>query len=138
MVAQFESPLGGENGLGQPSLEAYAPEARTLFQDCREVSVRVLNSNRRDQKFKNESRIVHCEPVTMVAPPNVEQPQVQDSALKFQDMIARARPNVSDDESRGFEEFLTGYGDIFAMKSDDYGRTRERPDRSANPRGDYP
>jgi hypothetical protein len=34
-----------------------------------------------------------------------------------------ARPNLSDAESRESEELLTEYTDIFAMKSDDCGRT---------------
>jgi hypothetical protein len=38
-------------------------------------------------------------------------------------VIAAARPNLSDAESREFEEFLTEYGDIFTMKYDDNGRT---------------
>jgi hypothetical protein len=36
-------------------------------------------------------------------------------------MIVAARPNLSDAEVRELEELLTEYGDIFAMKSDDYG-----------------
>jgi hypothetical protein len=38
-------------------------------------------------------------------------------------MIAAARPNLSAAESRELEELLTEYGDIFAVRSDDCGRT---------------
>jgi hypothetical protein len=37
--------------------------------------------------------------------------------------MAAARPNLSDAESREMEELLTEYGDSFALKSFDYGRT---------------
>jgi hypothetical protein len=37
----------------------------------------------------------------------------------LQDVIAGAKPNLSDNESREMEE-LTEYGDIFAMDSDYY------------------
>jgi hypothetical protein len=37
-------------------------------------------------------------------------------------VIVAARPNLSDDESQELEELLTEYGDIRAMKGDDYGR----------------
>jgi hypothetical protein len=54
----------------------------------------------------------------LVNPPNVEQPQVQDTTPKLKDMIAVAKSKLSDAESRDLEELLTEYGDIFAMKSD--------------------
>jgi hypothetical protein len=59
----------------------------------------------------------------LVVPPNVEQPQVQETILKIQGVIAAAGPNLSDAESRELEELLTEYGDISAMKTDDYGQT---------------
>jgi hypothetical protein len=76
----------------------------------------------------------------------VEQPEVRDSTPKLLDVIAAARPNLSDAESRELEEHLTEYGDIFAMKSDDYGQKDRvnhrvdtgRPDRFANSQGDSP
>jgi hypothetical protein len=40
----------------------------------------------------------------------------------LQNVIAAARPNLSDAQSQELEE-LTEYGDILAMKSDDYIRT---------------
>jgi hypothetical protein len=55
-----------------------------------------------------------------VSPADVEQPQVQDSTPKFEDVITAAGPNLSDAESRELEDFVTEYGVIFAMKSDDY------------------
>jgi hypothetical protein len=71
-----------------------------------------------DQKLTKGSLLAQCEPVTLVAPPKVEQPHVQDTVPKLQDVIA-ARPNLSDTESWELEK-LTEYGDIFATKSDDY------------------
>jgi hypothetical protein len=56
-------------------------------------------------------------------PPNVEQPQVRECTPKLQDMIAVAKPTLSDAESGEFEELLTEYWDIFAMDNDDYGWT---------------
>jgi hypothetical protein len=61
-------------------------------------------------------------------------------------VIAATRSNLSDAEPRELEELLTEYRDIFAIKSDDYGRTDRlyhcidtgEFDRSANPRGDSP
>jgi hypothetical protein len=102
------------------TLEAHAPEelyiARILVRNRREVPVRVLNATRRGQK------LAHCQPVTLVAPADAEHPKVPDPTPKLQDVIAAARRNLSDAESRKLEELLTEYGDIFAMKSDYYGR----------------
>jgi hypothetical protein len=42
-------------------------------------------------------------------------------------MIAAARPNMSDTESREMEELRAEYGDISALKSDDYGCTNSIP-----------
>lgn len=58
-----------------------------------------------------------------MTPPDVEKLQVKDTTPKFQDAIAAARPDLSDAESKNLEEHLTEYADIFAMKSDNYGRT---------------
>jgi hypothetical protein len=44
--------------------------------------------------------LAHCEPVALVTPPDVEQPQVQNTAPKLQDVIAAAKPNRIDAESR--------------------------------------
>jgi hypothetical protein len=48
---------------------------------------------------------------------------VQDIISKFQEAIAAARRNLSALKYREFEELVTKYGDIFAKKSDDFGRT---------------
>jgi hypothetical protein len=40
--------------------------------------------------------------------------------MMLQDMITAARPNLGNAESQELEELLTEYGDIFAMKGDDY------------------
>jgi hypothetical protein len=74
-------------------------------------------------RSRKDTPLANCEPVTLVAPPDVQQPQVQETTPKFRDAIAAARPNLSDAESRDLEELLTEYGDIFAIDSDDYGWT---------------
>jgi hypothetical protein len=67
--------------------------------------------------------LAHCEPVTLLNPLDVAQRQVQDTTPKIPDVIAGARPNLSAAEFRELEVFLTEYGDILAMKSDDHRRT---------------
>jgi hypothetical protein len=81
--------------------------------------MRVLNATHRDQNFMKGSVLAHCEPVTVVTPPDVEQKQVQDITSKLQDVMAAARPNLSNAESREMEELLTECKDIFSTKSDD-------------------
>jgi hypothetical protein len=58
----------------------------------------------------------------------VEQPQVQDTIPKLQDVIAAERLYLTEAESRELEELLTKCRDIFAMKNEDFGR----PDRVYN------
>jgi hypothetical protein len=58
-----------------------------------------------------------------VTPTDVEQPQVQNTTPKLQDVFAAARPAPSDNETRELEELITEYRDIFATKSSDYRRT---------------
>jgi hypothetical protein len=67
--------------------------------------------------------MAHCEPVTLVTPSNVEKKGVQDTTPKLQDVMAVARTNLSNAESREMEELLTHNRDIFATKGDDCGRT---------------
>jgi prefoldin subunit 5 len=50
---------------------------------------------------------------------------VQDITPKLQDVIATAKPNLGDAQSRESEELLIEYGDSFAVKIDDYGQIRE-------------
>jgi hypothetical protein len=50
---------------------------------------------------------------------------VEQPIPKLQNVIAAAKPNLSDAESRELEELLADYGDIFVVNSDDYGRTAE-------------
>jgi hypothetical protein len=87
VMARLESPLGVENGLVDPNLEAHSPEglyiAWTLVRDYLEVPVRVLNVTRCNQKLMKGFPLVNCEPVTLVTSSNVEQPQVQDTTPKY-------------------------------------------------------
>jgi hypothetical protein len=82
----------------------------------------------------------------LVTSPDEEQPQVQDTTLKLQDVIAAARPNLSDAEYQKLEQLLTEYGDIFAKKTSDYKWTERvyhcifgrGPTGSPNPEVDPP
>jgi hypothetical protein len=85
--------------------------------------MRVLNATRRDQKLTKGFPLAHCEAVTLVAPPDVGQRQVKDSIPRLQDVMAAAWPNLNNTQSQELEELLAKYGGIFAMKSDDCGRT---------------
>jgi hypothetical protein len=71
--------LGVENGLVEQSPQAHPPEgiyiARTFVQDRRQVPVRALNTTHLEQNLTRGSPLARCEPVTMVTPPYVEQPQ---------------------------------------------------------------
>jgi hypothetical protein len=102
-MASLESPLEVENGLVEQSPEAHAPEelyrARTLIQDCWEVAMTVINVICPDQKLTKGSSLAHYEPVMLVNPRNVKQPQIQDTTPKFKDVIAAAKSNLSDAES---------------------------------------
>jgi hypothetical protein len=94
------TPLGVENGLLEPSPETHPPEglyiARTLARDRREVLLWVRNATlRNQQKLTKGSHLTHSEPVTLVALPDVEQPEVQDIAPKLQTVIPSSRPNLS-------------------------------------------
>jgi hypothetical protein len=57
-----------------------------------------MNAICHDQKLKKGS-LEHCEPVMLVAPPYVEQSQVQDPTPELEDMITGAKLNLSDAES---------------------------------------
>jgi hypothetical protein len=94
-MARLESPLGIENFLVEQSPQAHPPEgiyiARTLVQARREVRVRVLNSTHRDQKLTRGSPLAHSESVTLVTPPDLEQPQARHASSKLQDVTEAAR-----------------------------------------------
>jgi hypothetical protein len=129
VIARLESPLGVENGLVEPSPQAHPPDriyiARTLVQDCQEVPVRVLNATHWDQKLMRGSPLAHCEPVTLVTPPNMGEPHTRDSSTKLQDITETVRPHLSKEEFMDLEELLTEYKDIFAVDSEDHGRTNK-------------
>jgi hypothetical protein len=59
------------------------------------------------QEAHEKIPLAHGEPVMLVATPNVEQPQIQDTTLKLNNMTATARTNLSDTESWELEELLT-------------------------------
>jgi hypothetical protein len=78
-MARLERPLGVKNGMAEPRLQIHLPErtyiGRTLVQDGQEVPMRVFNATHRDQKLTRGPPLAHCEPVTLVTPPNLEQPK---------------------------------------------------------------
>jgi hypothetical protein len=79
-MARFDSLLRAENGLTKPCPEAHASEglyiARALVRDRLDVPVTVLNATCRNQNLTKGSPMAHCKPVTLVTPPQAEQPQV--------------------------------------------------------------
>jgi hypothetical protein len=58
----------------------------------------------------------------VMTPPDFKQSEVGNTKPMLQDVIAAAKPNLSEAESRGFQELLTEYRNICTMKCDDYGR----------------
>jgi hypothetical protein len=66
-----------------------------------------MNATHHHQKFKKVTSLVHCEPLMLVVTPNVQQPHFQNTTPKFHDVLAAAKPNLSDTESRELEELLT-------------------------------
>jgi hypothetical protein len=87
VMARLESPLKVENGLVESNPEAHPPEglfiAKTLVRDQQEVPVKVLNATCCDQKVTKGCLVAHCEPVTLVTLPDVEQPHVCDTTPKL-------------------------------------------------------
>jgi hypothetical protein len=88
VMARLESPLGVESGLVELSPQAYSPQgiyiARTLVQDRREVPVRVLHTTtHRDQKITRGSPLAHCEPVTIVIPPDLDTARLPSQVPRF-------------------------------------------------------
>jgi hypothetical protein len=83
----------------EPSPEVHPSEGlylvRTLVQDRWKVPVTFPNPTHRDQKLRKGSLLAHCESDMLVTPPSVEQSQVRDTTPKLQDMIAAAKPNLS-------------------------------------------
>jgi hypothetical protein len=110
-MAGLENPLRVESGLVDLSPEAHQPEglhiARTLIRQRWELPMRVLNATCDDQKLTIGSTLAHCRQVTLVTPTDVEQPQVQDTALKLQDVIVAAKPNLLDAESQELDRQYT-------------------------------
>jgi hypothetical protein len=63
--------------------------------------MRVLNATTLDKKLAKGSPLTHSKPITLVTPPDIQQPQVQDTILTFQEVT---RPNLNAAESRELEE----------------------------------
>jgi hypothetical protein len=129
VMARMENPLGVENCLVELSPQAHPHEgiyiARTLVQDRQEVLVRVLNATHRDQKLTRGSPLAHCEPVTLVTPPDVGQHQDQGPSSKLEDVITAAKPHLTNGKFQELNELLAEYEDIFAGDDEDYGRTNK-------------
>jgi hypothetical protein len=61
----------------------------------------------------------------LVNPPDLEQPQTQDSSSKLQDVTETAVPHLSNREFQELEELLAKYKDIFAVDSEGHGQTNK-------------
>jgi hypothetical protein len=120
---------GVENGLIERSPQASQPEgiyiARTLVTDCERVQVRVLNATYRDQKLTRGYQIAQCEPVTLVTTHDLDQPRAQKCSSKLRDIKEAAKQNLSEEEFRELKKLLAECDDIFAVDSEDHGRTNQ-------------
>jgi hypothetical protein len=91
VMARFQSHLGVESELVEPSPQAPTPEgfyiARTLAQNHQEVPVRVPNATHRELKLTRGTPLAQPEPVTLVTSPDLERQQDQESSSKLQDVM---------------------------------------------------
>jgi hypothetical protein len=129
VMARLERPIGVENGLVERSPQDRSIEGiyicRTLVKNCARVPVRVLNATYRDHKLTKGSSLGKCEPVTLVTTPDLDQPKAKESRSKLQDITEAAKPNLSDEEFQKLEKLIAEYDDIFAVDSEDHGRTNK-------------
>jgi hypothetical protein len=72
------------------------------------------------------SPLAHCEPVTLVTPPDVGQHQAQDLSSKLDDVIAAAKPHLTNGKFQELNKLLSEYEDIFARDDEDYGMAHTR------------
>jgi hypothetical protein len=82
-----------------------------------------MNATHRDQKLKRGSPLAHCEPVTLVTSPDVEQSRASDTKPKLLGVTTAARPHLNTTEFQELQELVAEYPDIFARDSEDYRRT---------------
>jgi hypothetical protein len=61
----------------------------------------------------------------LVTLPDGRQPQAQESSLKLEDVIAAAKPHLTNGEFRELVVLLTKYDEIFAGDNEDYGRANK-------------
>jgi hypothetical protein len=87
--------------------------------------MRDLNATHCDQQLTRGSLLAHSEPVTLVNPPDFEQPQAQDANSKLQDVTQAARPHLGNGKFQELEELLAEYEDISAVDREDHGRTKK-------------
>jgi hypothetical protein len=69
---------------------------------------------------KGSSPMAHCKPLMLVTPLDAEAPIAQTTTPHLQDVIAAARPNITDKEIRELEELITEYEDTFVMNGSAY------------------
>jgi hypothetical protein len=55
----------------------------------------------------------------------LDQPKAQESSSKLQDITEAAKQNLSDEEFQKLEKLIAEYDDIFAVDSEDHGRTNK-------------
>jgi hypothetical protein len=75
VMARLENHLGVENGLVEPSPEVQSPE-ELHRQDPGPRPLKVPFEGRECYASQLEAHLAHCEPMTLVPPPDFEQPQV--------------------------------------------------------------
>jgi hypothetical protein len=81
-----------------------------------------MYTTHRDQKLTRGSPLAHCEPVTMVTPACVGQPQTEDVWSRLEDIVTGARPHLTKGKIKGFYDVLTEYEYIFAEADENNGR----------------
>jgi hypothetical protein len=103
-MAGLERHLGVGGGLIESSPETHV--ARSLVWSCMEVTVRIMSTTNRDQTLAKEFCSAYCKPVTLAFPLGAADPQTQETAPQFEDVLAAARPNVNNEETQKVEEFI--------------------------------
>jgi hypothetical protein len=69
--------------------------------------MRVLNATHRDQKLMRGSTLAHCEPVTLVTPPDAGHHQTQKLSSKLEDTVMAAKPHRTNREFQELKELPT-------------------------------
>jgi hypothetical protein len=116
------------SALVEPSMKA-TPKglyiASTLVEAREWVSVRIVNVADRDQVLSKGTVVGHVEPVAWTTPVGDQEPPPPAPGLceQLQGVISDAKPNLDAIETQKFEGLIAEFRDVFAINSDDFGRT---------------